>query len=104
MKLVKLSEVSKFNSEHPHRELLYDSPCMRVLAFYFEPGQELPIHSHPADSEVSLLILEGEGVFTGGEAEVPAKSGSLEIMPVSQPHGLKAKTRLRLLVIITPTL
>ena len=104
MKLISLPEVNKFSGDRPYRELLYDSPNMRVLAFNFEPGQELPIHSHPADSEVSLLILEGEGVFTGGDEEIPARAGALQILPVTQPHGLKAKSRLRLLVIITPTL
>jgi quercetin dioxygenase-like cupin family protein len=104
MKLISLPEVNKFSSDRPYRELLYDSPNMRVLAFNFEPDQELPIHSHSADSEVSLLILEGEGVFTGGDEEIPAGAGTLQILPVTQPHGLKAKTHLRLLVIITPTL
>ena len=47
-----------------HRDLLYDSPNLRVLSFNFEPGQELPVHSHDADSEVTLMILEGQGEFT----------------------------------------
>ena len=46
-----------------------------MLNFNFEPGQELPVHSHEADSEVALLILEGEGVFTGGPQEVPFRAG-----------------------------
>lgn len=104
MKFIDLQEVAKFTSDKPFRELLFDSPNIRVLTFNFEPGQELPVHSHPADSEVALLILEGEGVFTGGPKEVPAKAGSLQIMSVSTPHGLKAKTRVRLLVLIAPTL
>jgi quercetin dioxygenase-like cupin family protein len=104
MKLIDLQELAKFSVAKPHRELLFDSPNLRVLNFNFEAGQELPVHSHHADSEVALLILEGEGVFTGGAEEFPARPGSLQIMPVTQPHGLKAKTRLRLLVFIAPTL
>jgi quercetin dioxygenase-like cupin family protein len=103
MKLMDLQATAKFSSSKPYRELLYDSPNLRVLNFNFEPGQELPVHSHDADSEVSMLILEGEGELLGTE-EGPARAGHLAIMPVSQPHGLKAHTRLRLLVFITPTL
>jgi quercetin dioxygenase-like cupin family protein len=104
MKLFNLPEAAKFSTDKPYRQLLFDSPNMRVLTFNFEPGQELPVHSHNADSEVALLILEGEGVFTGGAEEYPAKPGVLQIMPVTEPHGLRAQTRLRLLVFIAPTL
>jgi len=103
MKFIDLSQVDKFTPDKPYRELLYDSPNLRVLTFNFEPGQELPVHSHPADSDVSLLILEGEGEFIGAY-EMPARPGQMQIMPVGEPHGLKAHTRLRLLVFIAPTL
>jgi quercetin dioxygenase-like cupin family protein len=104
MKLFNLPEAAKFSADKPCRELLFDSPNLRVLTFNFEPGQELPVHSHNADSEVALLILEGEGVFTGGAEEFPVKTGAMQIMPVTEPHGLRALTRLRLLVFIAPTL
>ena len=103
MKLVDLSEFTKFDPAKMHRELLYDSPNLRVLSFNFEPGQELPVHSHDVDSEVTLMVLEGEGEFTGSHP-MPARAGMMQIMPVNEPHGLIATTRLRLLVFITPTL
>jgi quercetin dioxygenase-like cupin family protein len=95
--------VDRFTADKPYRELLYDSPNMRVLAFNFEPGQELPVHSHAADSDVALIVLEGEGEFTGAHA-MAARAGQSQIMSVGETHGLKAHTRLRLLVIIAPTL
>lgn len=104
MKLFHLPEAAKFSTDKPNRQLLFDSPNLRILTFNFEPGQELPVHSHNADSDVALLILEGEGVFTGGPEEIPAKPGTLQIMPVTEPHGLRALTRLQLLVFIAPTL
>ncbi|MGB8991280.1 MAG: cupin domain-containing protein [Desulfobaccales bacterium] len=103
MKLIDLKEVNQFTPDKPYRELLYDSSNLRVLAFNFEPGQELPVHSHPADADVTLMILEGEGEFTGSH-EMPARAGLLQIMPVGDPHGLRAHTRMRLLVLIAPTL
>jgi len=103
MKLIDLNGFTKFDPGRMHRELLHDSPNLRVLSFNFEAGQELPVHSHDADSEVTLMILEGEGEFTGAHPR-PARAGLVQIMPVNEPHGLRAKTRLRLLVFITPTL
>lgn len=103
MKLIDLTQVKKFSPDRPYRDLLYDSPNLRVLAFNFEPGQEMAAHSHLGDSEVAFLVLEGEGVFTGLQ-ETPARAESLQIMPVTEPHGLRAKTRVRLLVLIAPTL
>ena len=103
MQFIDLNKVDRFTPDKPHRELLYDSPNLRVLTFNFEPGQELPVHSHAADSDVALIVLEGEGDFTGAH-EMPARAGQSQIMPVAEPHGLKAHTRLRLLVVIAPTL
>jgi quercetin dioxygenase-like cupin family protein len=103
MKFIDLNTVDKFTPDKPYRELLYDSPNLRVLAFNLEPGQELPVHSHSSDSDVALVILAGEGEFTGAH-EMPAKAGQTQIMPVGEPHGLNAHTRVRLLVFIAPTL
>lgn len=103
MKFIDLKKVNKFTADKPYRELLYDSPNLRVLTFNFEPGQEFPVHSHPADSDIALMVLEGEGEFIGAH-EMPARPGSIQIMPVCEPHGLKAHIRLRLLVFIAPTL
>ena len=103
-KVIDLQETAKFSPDKLHRELLFDSPNMRVLNFNLEAGQLLPVHSHEADSEVAILLLEGEGAFIGGPKEVPAKTGVLVIMPVCEPHGFKATTRARLLVVIAPTL
>jgi quercetin dioxygenase-like cupin family protein len=103
MKFIDLNTVDRFTPDKPHRELLYDSPNLRVLTFNFEPGQELPVHSHSPDSDIALIILDGEGEFTGAH-EMPAQAGQAQIMPVAEPHGLQAHTRLRLLVIIAPTL
>jgi quercetin dioxygenase-like cupin family protein len=103
MTLIDLTATSRFSSDKPYQEILYDSPNLRVVAFNFQAGQELPVHSHKADSEVALLVLEGEGKFLG-DHELPAQTGTLLIIPVSTPHGLKAHTALRLLVYISPTL
>lgn len=102
MKITDLNELAGFKENKMNRELVHDNYTFRILSFNFEPGQELPIHSHPADSELSLQVLEGEGYFLGENEEIAAKAGDLLIGPVSEPHGVRAKTRMRVLVTIAP--
>jgi quercetin dioxygenase-like cupin family protein len=102
MQVIDLSEYAQFKEEGHVLKLLHDSPSWRIINFNFEAGQELPVHSHDVDSEVMILVLAGEGYFTDGEREVEAKPGSMLISKVSEPHGVKAKTRMRVLVAIAP--
>ncbi len=47
--------------------------------------------------------MEGEGEFLGKDgATIPAKAGDVVISDISEPHGLRARTNLRLLVTIAP--
>ena len=82
---------------------VHDSPYFKILNFNFKAGQELPIHSHDIEGQVSIAILEGEGEFLGNEgATMPAKPGDVLISDISEPHGLRAKTDMRVLVTIAP--
>ncbi len=102
MQIIDLNKYAEFKKEDKVLKLLHDSPSWRIISFNFEAGQELPVHSHDVDSEVAILVLEGEGYFTDGEKEWEAKPGSMLISRVSEPHGVKAKTRMRVLVLIAP--
>jgi quercetin dioxygenase-like cupin family protein len=102
MKKIDLEEVAKFSEEKYWLDFVHDSPNIRLILFCFEPGQELPVHSHDVESEVFLYVVEGEGFFTGGREDIPAGKGSLLVSPVSEPHGVKAETRMKVLVGITP--
>ncbi len=102
MKIVHLSEMVQFSPASPVRQVIFDSPHLRVISFNFEPGQEMPVHGHYADAEISFLILEGEGILMIEDSDLPVKPGYLQVMPASKPHGLRARTRLRLLVFIAP--
>ena len=102
MEILDLGSKGKFDPHRFHMELIHDMYTFRMIVFNFEPGQELPVHHHPADSEVAIQVLEGEGAFTGAEEEIPARQGSLLICKVSEPHGVRAKTRMRVLVTIAP--
>ena len=103
MKKINLYEANDFSDQKFKLLLVHDSPYFKILNFNFKAGQELPVHAHDIEGQVSLAILEGEGKFLGKEnSTIPAKAGDILICDISEPHGLKAETDLRLLVTIAP--
>lgn len=103
MKKINLYEANGFAEKTFKNLLVHDSPYFKILNFNFKAGQELPVHSHEIEGEVSLTVIEGEGEFLGKDgATISAKAGDVLISDISEPHGLRAKTDLRLLVTIAP--
>jgi len=103
MKQLNLYEENDFSEKAFRKLLVHDSPYFKILNFNFKAGQELPVHSHDIEGQLSLVILEGEGEFLGkDDATLPAKPGDVVISDIAEPHGLRAKTDLRLLVTIAP--
>jgi len=63
----------------------------------------LPIHSHDIEGQLSIAVLEGSGEFLGeNETTIPARPGDILISEISEPHGLRAETDMRVLVTIAP--
>ena len=103
MKTINLFEANDFSDKGMKKLLVHDSPYFKILNFNFKAGQELPVHSHDIEGQVSLVIIEGQGEFLGKDgASFPAKPGDVVISDIAEPHGLRAKTDLRLLVTIAP--
>lgn len=102
MKKVNLYEANDFSATSFKRFLVNDSPYMKILNFNFKAGQELPLHSHNIEGQVSMVILEGEGEFLAREGALPAKAGDVLVSEISEPHGIRATSDLRLLVTIAP--
>lgn len=91
-----------FNDLHMSRLLVHDSPYFKILNFNFKAGQQLPIHHHDLEGQVSIAILDGEGEFLGKDTALPAKKGDVLISDISEPHGIKANSDMRVLVTIAP--
>jgi quercetin dioxygenase-like cupin family protein len=103
MKKKELFKENDFNDLHMSRYLVHDSPYMKILNFNFKAGQELPIHSHDVEGQLSIAVLEGEGEFLGKDRTMlPARPGDVLICDISEPHGVRAKDHLRVLVTIAP--
>lgn len=83
--------------------LVQDSPYFKIINFNLAAGHTFPVHSHDVDGQLSILVLEGTGEFLGeAEASLPAKTGDLLISEIREPHGVRAKTDMRILVTIAP--
>ncbi|QCQ22537.1 cupin domain-containing protein [Desulfoglaeba alkanexedens] len=103
MKKVNLFEANDFDPKALKRLLVHDSPYFKILNFNFKPGQELPVHAHDIEGQVSLTVIEGKGLFLGKDgATLPAAAGDVLVCDIAEPHGLRAETDLRLLVTIAP--
>ena len=103
MKQLNLYEENDFSEKAFKKLLVHDSPYFKIINFNFKAGQELPVHSHEIEGQLSLVIIEGEGEFLGqDDTTLPAKTGDVVISDIAEPHGLRANTDLRLLVTIAP--
>jgi len=104
MKVLHLSETREFDEKKFKRFLLHDSPYFRILNFNLAAGQVFPVHKHPADGQVSIHVIEGDGFFLGADdAEIPTKAGDILVCDINVPHGVKAADKgMRILVTIAP--
>jgi quercetin dioxygenase-like cupin family protein len=103
MKQVNLFEANDFSDKSLKRLVVHESPYFKILNFNFQPGQELPVHSHDIEGQLSLVLVEGSGTFLGRDgASFPGRQGDVVISEIAEPHGFRAATQVRLLVTIAP--
>ncbi|HFB83867.1 cupin domain-containing protein [Thermosulfuriphilus ammonigenes] len=102
MKVVDLKETRVFEGDIK-KFWLHDSPYFRIINFNIKAGKTFPVHSHQVEGQLSILVLEGEGEFLGeGDKAIPARAGEMLICDISEPHGVRARTDMRILVTIAP--
>jgi quercetin dioxygenase-like cupin family protein len=104
MKILKLENTNEFTPGVMKRFFLVeDSPNFKIVNFNLDKGVTFPVHSHDLDGELSIQVLEGEGCFLGEDStELPAIKGDILISQIREPHGVRATTKMRLLVTIAP--
>jgi len=103
IKKVEVFNENDFSEKQYKKLLVHDSPYFRIINFNFKAGQELPMHSHDFDGQLSITVLEGRGEFLGAEnASIKALQGDVLISDISEPHAIRAETDMRVLVTISP--
>lgn len=103
MKKIALDETCEFNPLGMKSIVLHDSEHFKILNFNLVAGALFPVHSHELEGQLSILVLEGEGEFLGdNDTSIPAKTGDVLISDIAEPHGVRAKTDMRIVVTIAP--
>ena len=104
MKVIELDKTREFTKGGMKRFFLVeDSPFFKIINFNLAAGATFPVHSHDLDGQLSIQVLEGDGVFLGADgAELPAKTGDILISEIREPHGVRAASDMRLVVTIAP--
>ena len=69
-----------------------------VTLFAFDQDQGLSEHTAPFDAIV--YIIEGEALITIAGKPITLRAGEVTIMPANQPHGLKASSRFKMLLVM----
>jgi quercetin dioxygenase-like cupin family protein len=75
-----------------------DKPAGTVSLFAFDAGQGLSEHTAPFDALVH--VLDGEVKITLAGKSHTVKKGDMLIMPANVPHGLKAVTPFKMLLVM----
>ena len=103
LKKIALYKENGFSEKSMSNFLVHESPHMKVINFNFKAGQELPVHSHEIEGQLSIAVLEGRGLFLAAEGQtLEAGPGDVLISDISEPHGIRAVSDLRVLVTIAP--
>lgn len=83
--------------------LVEDSEYFKIINFNLDAGVTFPVHSHDLDGQLSIQVLQGDGFFLGeGDTEIPAIEGDILISEIREPHGVRATTKMRIIVTIAP--
>ena len=90
------------NPNRPASAVIHDSDDVRLVVFRLEPGQQVPPHT--SHSTVTLSVLEGSGILSGGEgSEHRCAKGDVVAYAAGELHGMKAEAeQLLLLASISP--
>lgn len=103
LKKIEVFKENDFSEEQFKMFLVHDSPYFKVINFNFRAGQELPVHSHDIEGQLNIAVLEGTGQFLGkDDSVIPAAQGDVLVSDISEPHGVRAETDMRVLVTIAP--
>lgn len=103
MKKLSLDDTHEFSEKSFKRFLLHDSAYFRVLNFNIGAGQTFPVHSHPADGQLTIQVISGEGEFLAADdVSMRAVPGDILVSDISEPHGVRGVTDMRILVTIAP--
>ncbi len=93
-------EKVEFDSNRFAARALFECPEMKVVQAAFRAGQFIPVHT--PDVHVVLYIVAGEGEVVAGEERRRVREGDLAVVPRKMKRGVKAKTDMVILHVVSP--
>jgi quercetin dioxygenase-like cupin family protein len=102
MDIINLKEKEVFKKEERGFANLIEEKYLQINQVCLEPGQQVPHHN--ANSNVTLMVVYGEGTFQVGSEIAKMGPGKLLRVPFQSPMSIKNESegRLAFLVIKTP--
>jgi len=102
MNVIDLKEKEVFKKEDRGFANLVEEEYLQINQVCLEPGQQVPQHN--ANSNVTLMVVHGEGTFHAGNEVTRVGTGKLLRVPFQSPMSIKneSKERLAFLVIKAP--
>lgn len=102
MEIINLKENEVFKKEERGFANLIDEKYLQINQVCLEPGQQVPHHN--ANSNVTLMVVYGEGTFQVGGEIANMGPGKLLRVPFQSPMSIKNELegRLAFLVIKAP--
>jgi len=102
MEVIDLKEKIRFDPERLQREMLADTPEMRIALMCLESGQRLEPHRAPL--RLLMYVVQGRGTVIVGDDEIPADEKTCIICDPMVEHGFAADRGERLVVmaVVTP--
>ncbi len=98
--LQSFKEAEEFRPEKFNPVVLAENERTKVILACFEPDQFIPVHRPGVD--LTLVVLQGEGTVVAGESEEEVSPGAVAFVPAGEARGIKARTRMTLLHVVTP--
>ncbi|GBE04835.1 MAG TPA: cupin domain-containing protein [Nitrospirae bacterium] len=102
MEILDLKKLIKFKPDKISREMLADTPEMRVALMCLEPGQKLEPHKAPL--RLLMYVVEGKGTITVGDEKTEADEKTGILCDPMVPHGFEADKGEKMVVmaVVTP--
>jgi quercetin dioxygenase-like cupin family protein len=102
METIDLKKLMKFQPDRISREMLKDTPEMRIALMCLSPGQKLEPHKAPL--RLLMYCVEGKGTFTVGNEQMVANEKTCIPCEPNVPHGFAADQGEKLVVmaVVTP--
>ena len=94
--VIDLKGLINFHPDKISREMITETPEMRIALMCLEPGQELTPHKAPM--RLLMYVVEGSGTFTVGDRQIEADEKSAILCEPMVEHGFKASKGQRLVV------